>query len=198
MRKRSSKLICSKDEALIASRIVHAIAGLKIGDKNPAAMALGRLGGRRGGPARAQKLSARKRHEIAKKPLVYSGKNSAKTRTDDCSYCYCELISREKLKNYLLQIEEKLNGDGLTLLGPIMLEIDDDTLRDAVDAIDNKQDRLISARRGMGQRPPIPHGRAPAVKDQAHAIFNAARCRIPPSLPAVANVRCFCSVQNPN
>jgi hypothetical protein len=67
MRKRSSKLIRSKDEALIASRIVHAIAGLEVGDKNPAAMALGRLGGRRGGPARAQKLSAQERHEIAKK-----------------------------------------------------------------------------------------------------------------------------------
>jgi hypothetical protein len=36
-------------------------------DKNPAAVALGRLGGQRGGPARAKKLSAEKRKEIARK-----------------------------------------------------------------------------------------------------------------------------------
>lgn len=35
--------------------------------KNPAAVALGRLGGLKGGKARAQSLSARKRREIAKK-----------------------------------------------------------------------------------------------------------------------------------
>lgn len=35
--------------------------------KNPAAVALGRLGGLKGGKARAAKLSARKRKEIAKK-----------------------------------------------------------------------------------------------------------------------------------
>jgi hypothetical protein len=35
--------------------------------KNPAAVELGRLGGLKGGKARAEKLSARKRKEIAKK-----------------------------------------------------------------------------------------------------------------------------------
>jgi hypothetical protein len=35
--------------------------------KNPAAVALGRLGGRKGGIARAAKLSPRKRKEIARK-----------------------------------------------------------------------------------------------------------------------------------
>jgi hypothetical protein len=35
--------------------------------KNPAAVALGRLGGLKGGKARAEKLSAKKRSEIAKK-----------------------------------------------------------------------------------------------------------------------------------
>lgn len=35
--------------------------------KNPAAVALGRLGGRKGGPARARKLTAAQRSEIAKK-----------------------------------------------------------------------------------------------------------------------------------
>jgi len=36
-------------------------------EKNPAAVALGRLGGVRGGPARAKKLSAKRRSEIARK-----------------------------------------------------------------------------------------------------------------------------------
>ena len=35
--------------------------------KNPAAVALGRLGGKKGGPARAKKLSAKQRSEIARK-----------------------------------------------------------------------------------------------------------------------------------
>lgn len=36
-------------------------------EKNPAAVALGRLGGLKGGKARAAKLSAEQRHAIAKK-----------------------------------------------------------------------------------------------------------------------------------
>jgi hypothetical protein len=36
-------------------------------EKNPAAVALGRLGGLKGGPARAKKLSSKKRKEIARK-----------------------------------------------------------------------------------------------------------------------------------
>ena len=35
--------------------------------KNPAAVALGKLGGKKGGPARAAKLSAKRRKQIAKK-----------------------------------------------------------------------------------------------------------------------------------
>lgn len=35
--------------------------------KNPGAVALGRLGGLKGGKARAEKLSAKKRKEVAKK-----------------------------------------------------------------------------------------------------------------------------------
>jgi hypothetical protein len=35
--------------------------------KNPAAVSLGRLGGKKGGPARAAKLSKKRRSEIAKK-----------------------------------------------------------------------------------------------------------------------------------
>jgi len=37
------------------------------GEKNPAAVALGRLGGRKGGPARAHALTAERRREIARK-----------------------------------------------------------------------------------------------------------------------------------
>lgn len=36
-------------------------------EKNPAAVALGRLGGKKGGPARAAKLTKEQRSEIAKK-----------------------------------------------------------------------------------------------------------------------------------
>lgn len=36
-------------------------------EKNPAAVALGRLGGLKGGKARAEKLSEKKRQEIARK-----------------------------------------------------------------------------------------------------------------------------------
>jgi len=38
-----------------------------IKEKNPAAVALGRLGGLKGGPARARKLSRKKRKQIAQK-----------------------------------------------------------------------------------------------------------------------------------
>lgn len=36
-------------------------------EKNPAAVELGRLGGKKGGPARAKKLSPERRREIARK-----------------------------------------------------------------------------------------------------------------------------------
>jgi len=38
--------------------------------KNPAAVALGRLGGKKGGPARARKLDQKRRTEIARKAAV--------------------------------------------------------------------------------------------------------------------------------
>ena len=53
MRKRSSKRY-SRDVNAMASRIVQSIADLDVGKKNPAAVALGRLGGKRGGPAIAE------------------------------------------------------------------------------------------------------------------------------------------------
>jgi hypothetical protein len=66
MLKRSSKPPrYGADINVMASRIVRSIADIDIGEKNPAAVALGRLGGRRGGRARAMKLSPERRREIA-------------------------------------------------------------------------------------------------------------------------------------
>lgn len=48
-----------------AARIIAIATGEPVPDKNPAAVALGRLGGLKGGKARAQKLSAEQRHKIA-------------------------------------------------------------------------------------------------------------------------------------
>jgi hypothetical protein len=45
-------------------------------EKNPAAVALGRLGGLKGGKARAKKLSAKKRKEIAQKAAAARWKKS--------------------------------------------------------------------------------------------------------------------------
>lgn len=47
-------------------------------EKNPAAVALGRLGGLKGGKARAKLLSAKKRSEIAKKAAISRWKSSGK------------------------------------------------------------------------------------------------------------------------
>jgi hypothetical protein len=69
----------SSDINILASQIV-AEATKKptkeepIKEKNPAAVALGRLGGLKGGKARAEKLSAKRRKTIAQK--------AAKTRWD--------------------------------------------------------------------------------------------------------------------
>lgn len=70
MPKRSSKP--KKDvNQLAASILAHAIGEVEPttakGTKNPAAVALGRLGGLKGGKARAESLSAAKRSQIAKK-----------------------------------------------------------------------------------------------------------------------------------
>ena len=54
---------------LVASIVEAATEGEPEPDegKNPHAVALGRLGGKKGGPARAKRLSAERRKEIAKK-----------------------------------------------------------------------------------------------------------------------------------
>lgn len=71
MPKRSSK---PKDENISAFEIIKAAtedqeepAKEETRQKNPAAVALGRLGGLKGGKARARKLSAKKRKDIARK-----------------------------------------------------------------------------------------------------------------------------------
>jgi len=72
MPKRSSKKRPAKDVNVIAAEILKAATGepqdlTPEGTKNPAAVALGRLGGLKGGKARATSLSKAKRSEIAKK-----------------------------------------------------------------------------------------------------------------------------------
>jgi hypothetical protein len=53
--------------AIMVARIATGEIEDTINEKNPHATALGRLGGAKGGKARAEKLSARKRKEIAAK-----------------------------------------------------------------------------------------------------------------------------------
>lgn len=61
----------TEDVNQIAASILKAVTEEPIQqpvkEKNPAAVALGRLGGLKGGKARAESLSAKKRTEIAKK-----------------------------------------------------------------------------------------------------------------------------------
>lgn len=68
MPKRSSKIPRDVNEA--AHRLMQLAAGQTppedIGDKNPAAVALGRLGGKKGGRARAAKLTPEQRADIAR------------------------------------------------------------------------------------------------------------------------------------
>jgi hypothetical protein len=72
MPKRSSKKKpAAKDAQQLARSVLDAVvpdaeAKPVQPEKNPAAVALGRLGGLKGGKARAAKLTAKKRSEIAK------------------------------------------------------------------------------------------------------------------------------------
>lgn len=70
MQKRSSKTQKGRDANVTAFNVVQqATAEDEIPQrvKNPAAVALGQLGGRKGGKARAEALSPGQRSEIAKK-----------------------------------------------------------------------------------------------------------------------------------
>ena len=73
MPKRSSKEKRPTDINLLAASIVEDATNQSTTEessnsgKNPAAVALGRLGGKKGGRARAEKLTPEQRREIAKK-----------------------------------------------------------------------------------------------------------------------------------
>lgn len=75
MPKRSSikKRVRGKDENVLAKSVVNSnieeteAKEEEKPNKNPAAVALGRLGGLKGGKARAKKLTAKQRSDIAKK-----------------------------------------------------------------------------------------------------------------------------------
>ncbi len=59
-----------KDPAQRAKKVLDLATGEETptpSEKNPAAVELGRLGGLKGGPARAKKLSPERRKEIAKR-----------------------------------------------------------------------------------------------------------------------------------
>lgn len=73
MQRRSSK---ERDFTIVARRVVEKAIGEHLdgtpvedpnAGKNPAAVALGKLGGHKGGKARAQKLTAKERSRIAQK-----------------------------------------------------------------------------------------------------------------------------------
>ena len=65
MPKRSSK---PRDVNALAARIVQEATGdVEPDRRNPHAVALGRLGGRKGGKARARQLTAAQRKDIARK-----------------------------------------------------------------------------------------------------------------------------------
>ena len=55
------------DPILMAKRVFDQIVSRDKAPKNPAAVALGKLGGKVGGPARAASLSPARRSEIARK-----------------------------------------------------------------------------------------------------------------------------------
>ncbi len=74
MPKRSSKKKTNNDVNIIAAHIIDQATNEPISskkskhpNKNPAAVALGRLGGKKGGRARAEKLTPERRREIAQK-----------------------------------------------------------------------------------------------------------------------------------
>jgi len=66
MPKRSSKKGIPEDINILAARIVEG-ATTNPGDKNLAAVVLGRLGGKKGGKARAKKLTSQQRSDIARR-----------------------------------------------------------------------------------------------------------------------------------
>ena len=66
MPERSSKNEVNEEINILATRIVEGVT-TNFEGKNLAAVVLGHLGGKKGGVARAKKLTAKQRSEIAKK-----------------------------------------------------------------------------------------------------------------------------------
>ncbi len=66
MLERSSKKQTPKDPNKLAAYIAETVTN-EPNKKNPHAVALGKLGGKKGGPARAQKLTPEQREKIARK-----------------------------------------------------------------------------------------------------------------------------------
>ena len=62
MEKKRKRKVRAADENVAARRIIHTVTERQ---KNPAAVALGKLGGLKGGAARARALSPDRRREIA-------------------------------------------------------------------------------------------------------------------------------------
>lgn len=82
-KKRKNHLYPGELAASIVSEATEAnISGLTIKNKNPHAVALGRLGGKKGGKARAEKLTADQRIEIAKKAAQARWKSHSKGNND--------------------------------------------------------------------------------------------------------------------
>lgn len=65
--KKSKRKKSNPDINQLAHAVTERISKIDAGGKNPAAVALGRLGGLKGGKARAQSLSPQKRKEIAER-----------------------------------------------------------------------------------------------------------------------------------
>jgi hypothetical protein len=78
MPKRSSIHKHPQDDNQLVKDVVDAFTIEARSEKNPSAVALGRLGGLKGGKARAEKLSATKRREIAKKAAAARWDKKAK------------------------------------------------------------------------------------------------------------------------
>lgn len=63
----------------LADSVVREATGQKPREKNPAAVALGRLGGLKGGKIRAARLSKKRRTEIARKAALARWKKTAES-----------------------------------------------------------------------------------------------------------------------
>lgn len=86
MAKKPAKKKPAKDHQQIARSVLDAVAPdaeakSEKPEKNPAAVALGSLGGKKGGPARAKKLSKARRSEIAQKAAAARWKPKKKRAT---------------------------------------------------------------------------------------------------------------------